>query len=440
MRGGRLPHLTRTQVPVETGQTIVEEPAQYASNSATYPQQEQPGVHVPRPVHPPMDSVPAYNRWELRPNCASFPPADSVFRTESQYDASAEFVRPTSMCIGSVPSKWKFPLGGWFMPFGGASVPSIRVTAPPRCTRCKAYLNAFFKVEPNGAVACNICSHRYVPQGRIDPTLLANGELMTQGVVDYKVSDGLYMKKAHDQVKILVCLEMTKVTTENSLFANILESVKASLQAEFEPTVRVGVVVYDQAVHFYKVKSVEHELVEYSVGDSLNALCPLPDSDLFFQVSDEAERAKLEYLLDKLAEKAQSSANTNIITNYYSVLSCLASAFGNHAGRVVLFSMGDPTTVPGKLRPREKEEIKTPLKPLSEEYAQLSRELVKARVGVDHFIFGRENMYHHELATTHFLSTSTGGSVYYYTLYNPLMYACAHAATATICTSRSTRR
>ena len=68
------------------------------------------------------------------------------------------------MCIGSVPNKWKFPLGGWFMPFGGSNVPSIRVTAPPRCTRCKAYLNSFFKVEPNGAIGCNICSHRYVPQ------------------------------------------------------------------------------------------------------------------------------------------------------------------------------------------------------------------------------------------------------------------------------------
>ena len=35
---------------------------------------------------------------------------------------------------------------------------------------------------------------------------------MTQGVVDYKVSDPIYMKKSHDQVKILICLEMTKVT------------------------------------------------------------------------------------------------------------------------------------------------------------------------------------------------------------------------------------
>lgn len=124
---------------------------------------------------------------------------------------------------------------------------------------------------------------------------------MTQGVVDYKVSDPIYMKKSQDQVKILICLEMTKVTIENNLFANIIESIKASIQAEFDPAVRVGIVVYDQSVHFYQVKSLEQDLIEYSAGDPLHALCPLPDSDLFYQVSDEAQKQKLEYLLDKLS-------------------------------------------------------------------------------------------------------------------------------------------
>lgn len=158
-----MPHLTRTQ-PVETGHSYAEEAPQY-SNAPTYQQQpEQQAAHVPRPVQQPIDSVPRYSRWELNPNTPSFPAADSIYYAESQYDASADFVRPTSMCIGSVPNKWKFPLASWFMPFGGSNVPSIRVISPPRCTRCKAYLNSFFKVDANGAVTCNICSHRYVPQ------------------------------------------------------------------------------------------------------------------------------------------------------------------------------------------------------------------------------------------------------------------------------------
>ena len=113
--------------------------------------------------------------------------------------------------------------------------------------------------------------------------------------------------------------------------------------------------MYDQSTHFYRVKSLDRELVEYTVGDPTGAMCPLPDSDLFFQLSDEGEKAKLNYLLDRLSEKAKANPNIPMSTNYFSVLSCLSTAFGAHSGRIVLFSIVDPVAGPGKLRHREKE-------------------------------------------------------------------------------------
>ena len=142
MRTGRLAHLSRTN------HTLGDIPPQQQAFDKPYtvPNTTQEDVaSIPRPLHPSTNTIPHYSRWELKPQGTSFPSADGLFVAESQFDASPEFVRPTSMCIGSQPNKWKFPLGGWFMPFGGEAVPSIRVTAPPRCVRCKAYLNAFFK-------------------------------------------------------------------------------------------------------------------------------------------------------------------------------------------------------------------------------------------------------------------------------------------------------
>jgi hypothetical protein len=127
-------------------------------------------------------------------------------------------------------------------------------------------------------------------------------------------------------------------------------------------------------------------------------------------------------VLDRIVEKSKHVKSTSQVTNYYSAVSCVSTGFGNNAGRILLFSMIEPSIAPGKIRPREKEEIKTPMKPIHDEYQLLARDLVKKRLGLDHFIFGKEGHIQHELATTHFLSSYTGGHLYHYFMFNPALY------------------
>ena len=64
---GRLAHLSRIQqVPVETGQSYVEETPVYATT--TQNTQEGNSVAVPRPLIAPITTIPSYSRWELKPN------------------------------------------------------------------------------------------------------------------------------------------------------------------------------------------------------------------------------------------------------------------------------------------------------------------------------------------------------------------------------------
>jgi hypothetical protein len=52
----------------------------------------------------------------------------------------------------------------------------------------------------------------------------------------------------------------------------------------------------------------------------------------------------------------------------------------------------------------------------------LARELQRARIGVEHFVFSKDGLVSHEFATTHFLSSTTGGALHFYNAYNADAY------------------
>jgi hypothetical protein len=45
--------------------------------------------------------------------------------------------------------------------------------------------------------------------------------------------------------------------------------------------------VYSQSTVFFKVRGLEEELIEFVVSDPTDAMCPLPEKDLFFNPNDE---------------------------------------------------------------------------------------------------------------------------------------------------------
>ena len=51
--------------------------------------------------------------------------------------------------------------------------------------------------------------------------------------------------------------------------------------------------------------------------------------------------------------------------NYTFALRCIREGFEQQAGRIMLFSLLDPRAAPCAIRPRNEEQSKTPLKPLT---------------------------------------------------------------------------
>lgn len=142
----------------------------------------------------------------------------------------------------------------------------------------------------------------------------------------------------------------------------------------------------------------------------------------------------LDYL-QNYCEYAWKQGRFTHTANYVFALRCMRDGFVQETGKIMLFSLLDPRTPPCGIRARTEEENKTPLKPIHLEAYEYAKELMRARVGVEHFYFSKDALVSHELATTHFLSSTTGGKLHLYTHYNPdthglhLYYSIFHALT-----------
>ena len=56
-------------------------------------------------------------------------------------------------------------------------------------------------------------------------------------------------------------------------------------------------------------------------------------------------------------------------------------------------------------------------------------------MGVEHFLFCKDTLISHELATNHFISSLTNGGLHLYQTYNSGKYSLFHTDTANICTT-----
>lgn len=188
------------------------------------------GAQLPRPIIQSTDHIYQHDKVSYRKNMLGFPPADSLFSSDNNYDGGPEFIRPTSAMMMGNPKKRNFPYGAWIMPFGSDNVKEVKVDAPLRCSRCKAYINPYFRLDGTKSSAhCNICGIKFDIENGMSNKNLNNTSLMTQGVIDFEVKDKMYIKKRLDIIKVVIAIEMGQFMYESGIFGNIIEGVKSAI-------------------------------------------------------------------------------------------------------------------------------------------------------------------------------------------------------------------
>lgn len=263
------------------------------------------------------------------------PPSTAHIRCVDQGTASPHFARLT---LYSVPASEtlraasKLPLGLCLRPFapilpGEAPVPEVDVRAdgPIRCRRCRAYLNPHFRFTHEQKFVCNLCGVVSTVPAEYQAPLDVSGHRVDaqqrpelhSGVVDFLVPESHWAQETKPET--LRVLFLIDVSAHQDAVRATTDAIR-SLLNDLEPGTAVGIIAYDQRIHFFDLTAeraqllivsdledvfvplneglfVDPEQYQYAIHDALNKV-----DEIFadFKTAEVAYGAALNYALEAL--------------------------------------------------------------------------------------------------------------------------------------------
>ena len=213
------------------------------------------------------------------------PPATVPFVAYDQGNSSPKFARLT---LNNIPisaeslAATALPLGLILQPLaalqeGETPVPVLDFgeTGPPRCRRCRAYINPFMQFKAGGnKMECNMCNFpNDVPGEYFAPTDASGARVdrlqrpeLTLGTVDYVVPKEYWGQKEPAGLRYLFLIDVTAESVERGFLDGFCSGVLSALynesSEETEDTenpvkipkgAKVGIVTYDKEMHFYNL-------------------------------------------------------------------------------------------------------------------------------------------------------------------------------------------
>lgn len=227
------------------------------------------------------------------------PPATIPFIAYDQGNSSPKFAR---LSLNNIPSTAEFlastglPLGLVLQPLaalqpGELAIPVLDFgeSGPPRCRRCRAYINPFMTFKSGGnKFVCNMCNFpNDVPMEYFSPTNPQGVRVdrdqrpeLTRGTVEYMVPKE-YWAKDPVGLRFLFLIDVCQEAVNKGFLDAICEGILATLYMDDSSVrnqetlngdggngeenngppralpvqCRVGIVTFDKEVHFYNLKA-----------------------------------------------------------------------------------------------------------------------------------------------------------------------------------------
>ncbi|KAL8376896.1 hypothetical protein RB595_007837 [Gaeumannomyces hyphopodioides] len=429
--------------PVETPGTFVP-----ASGAAKVSPDDIPSVPVSR------DSVQQYFLGNVYPTFERHvpPPAAVSFVAFDQGNSSPKFARLT---MNNIPASSEglhstgLPLGLILQPLaslqeGESPVPVLDFgdAGPPRCRRCRAYINPFMMFRAGGnKFVCNLCTYpndtpsEYFcatsPQGvRADRDQRPE---LCRGTVEFMVPKE-YWTKEPVGLRWLFVIDVTQESYNKGFLESFCEGILRALygvdsdgqgeekdesgepkaKRSLPANARVGFVTYDKDIHFYNVSSALEQAQMMIMTDIEDPFVPLSDG-LF--VDPYESKAVITSLLTRLPTMFSSIKNPE--PALLSTLNAALSALEKTGGKIVCSLSALPTWGPGRLFMRD--DGKHPGGEIDKKlfttehpaWKKVAEKMAAAGVGVDFFMAAPSGGYL-DIATVGHVSSTTGGETFYY--------------------------
>ena len=382
------------------------------------------------------------------------PPATTPFVAFDQGNASPKYARLTLNCIPTSHDQQVstgLPLGLVLQPLakqtdGEQAIPVLDFgeTGPPRCRRCRAYINPFMLFSNGGnRMTCNLCGHpNQVPEEYFAPTdpsgvrvdRTQRPELLL-GTCEFLVPKE-YWSKEPVPMRYLFLIDVSAESYNRGFLQGICDGILAALYGTEEESTsngeetngateakpskvpagaKVGFMTFDRSIHFYDVSasvSAPQQLVVSDLEDPFAAISP---ERLFI---DTAEcQYNVTHLLRSLPNMfaRQPFPEPALLPSLNAALSALEAT----GGKVICSLAALPTYGPGRLHVRDKGQSATEdnerefLRTDHAAFKKCQADMVKAGIGVDFFLSAPMGGYL-DIATIGLVAEKTGGETYYY--------------------------
>ncbi|KAL2258436.1 hypothetical protein VTK26DRAFT_8266 [Humicola hyalothermophila] len=457
--GGVTPQVNQFPAPVAPGfAPVPASPAEFAARSNSgdalpAPGQQSSGTRL---TPDEMPSVPvsrdAPQRYFFSNVYPTFerlvpPPATVSFVAFDQGNASPKFARLTMTTIPATADGLKstaLPLGLVLQPLaplqaGEAEIPVLDFgeTGPPRCHRCRAYINPFMMFRNGGnKFVCNLCNYpndtpsEYFcatsPQGvRIDRDQRPE---LTRGTVEFVVPKE-YWTREPVGIRYLFVIDVTQESFNKGFLESFCDGILRALYGADENEdkdengevkrripagAKVGFVTYDKEIHFYNVSPALEQAQMMIMPDIEDPFVPLSEG-LF--VDPYESKAVITSLLTRLPQMFSSIKNPE--PALLSTLNAAVAALEKTGGKIFCSLAALPTWGPGRLFMRDdgKHPGGEPDKKLfSTEHPawrKLAEKMASIGAGVDFFMAAPSGGYL-DIATVGYVSATTGGETFFY--------------------------
>lgn len=304
---------------------------------------------------------------------------------------------------------------------------------PPRCRRCRTYMNPSMQHLMNGKFLCNICqfdnnTYPYEYSAAIDPMTGKRIDVnirpeLHKGVYDIIVPAEYNLEEGatHNEVLHHVFLiDISESSIKQNLPILIADTIRAVLYHVDEFVGKIAIMTFDKKIGFYNLSS-QLETTQLSLLTDLDDPF-IPFHDGLF-VDPEESRHVIEDALNHLESLCQQRGNQNVLPDVEpayaaacrTAMLCLKSV--SKGGKITSVLSKLPSWGPGKLRFKDNRSVgraptsdaeKRTYNPDNEYYHLLAKDFIDSNVGLDVLVVSEASV---DLSNIGWLCSSTGGTV-----------------------------
>ncbi|KAK9476017.1 Sec23/Sec24 trunk domain-containing protein [Lipomyces japonicus] len=301
-------------------------------------------------------------------------------------------------------------------------------SGPPRCNRCRAYINPFMQFADGGSkLICNMCQFANIVPGEYFSPLDATGRRIDRdqrpelnfGTVEFPVPKE-YWKIEPKPIKYVFAIDVSADAVNKGLPHLAAQSIRKALygpNSDLPTGCKVAIISFDRTLHFYNLSSNLQQAQMLVTPEIDDVFLPLLDG-LF--VDPEESRLVIEDLLDRLEVLFEDLKVPE--PAFGAVLEAAFKALEATGGKLLATLSALPTWGPGSLAFRDDprlyhtEKEKILFAPGNPYYKDWGHKYASAGIGVDFFVFPSTYV---DIASFGTVPELTGGDLFYYPNFVP---------------------